>query len=71
MCLMQVLCLVIGEEERVADSPYTLRVLSQHPVTRKCTVMGAGRSRATAGEAAEFYIEGRDQYGNRYALLVF
>lgn len=54
-----------GEEERVADSPYTMRVLPRHPVTRKCTVVGSGRSRAAAGEPAEFYIEGRDQYGNR------
>lgn len=65
MYLIQVLCLVVGGEDRVADSPYIVRVLPQHPVTRKCTVMGAGRSRATAGEPAEFHIEGRDLYGNR------
>ncbi|KAL3147634.1 hypothetical protein ABBQ38_014684 [Trebouxia sp. C0009 RCD-2024] len=55
----------LGGEERVGESPYTVRVLPQHPVTRKCTVTGPGRSRATAGEPADFYIEGRDQYSNR------
>ena len=58
-------CVGSGGEERVADSPYELRVLPQHPVTRKCTVTGSGRSQATAGEPAEFYVEDRDQYGNR------
>lgn len=58
-----------GGEERVGESPYTVRVLPQHPVTCKCTVTGPGRSHATAGEPAEFYFDGRDQYSNRYPLL--
>ena len=59
-------CTPTGDDERVADSPYTIRVLPLQPVTRKSTVSGAGRKQATAGQPAEFYVEGRDQYGNRY-----
>ena len=60
-------CLLVpaGDEERVADSPYTVRVLAGKPMARKCTVAGAGRKHSTTGQAAEFFVEGRDQFGNR------
>ncbi|KAK9830214.1 hypothetical protein WJX72_010381 [[Myrmecia] bisecta] len=54
-----------GLDERVADSPYPLRVLSSLPDVRKTAVVGTGRSAAECGCPAEFYIEARDQYGNR------
>ncbi|DBB00652.1 TPA: hypothetical protein ACH3X3_002330 [Trebouxia sp. C0006] len=54
-----------GGEERVAESPYSVRVLPVQPVPRKCTVVGPGRTHSTTGELAEFFIEGRDQFGNR------
>ena len=57
-----------GGEERVAESPYSVRVLPVQPVPRKCTVVGPGRTHSTTGELAEFFIEGRDQFGNRCCL---
>ena len=57
-----------GGEERVAESPYIVRVLPVQPVPRKCTVIGPGRTHSTTGELAEFFIEGRDQFGNRCCL---
>ncbi len=57
-----------GGDERVAESPYSVRVLPVQPVPRKCTVIGPGRIHGTTGELAEFFIEGRDQFGNRCCL---
>lgn len=47
------------------DSPYPVRVLPGGPCLRKCVVEGEGRSAATVGEVAEFYVEARDEFGNR------
>lgn len=57
-----------GGEERVAESPYTVKVLPVQPVPRKCTVIGPGRIHSTTGKLAGFFIEGRDQFGNRCCL---
>ncbi len=57
-----------GGEERVAESPYSVKVLPVQPVPRKCTLIGPGRIHSTMGELAEFFIEGRDQFGNRCCL---
>lgn len=57
-----------GDGDRVADSPYSVKVVPGPPVARKSTVSGLGRMEAVVGEAANFIIEGRDQYGNRSVL---
>ncbi|DBB01026.1 TPA: hypothetical protein ACH3X1_000926 [Trebouxia sp. C0004] len=62
---MHDLHITIGGEEHVAESPYSVRLLPVQPVPRKCTVIGPGRIHSTTGELAEFFIEGRDQFGNR------
>ena len=57
-------------KERVAESPYAVKVLPVQPVPRKCTVIGPGRTHSMTGELAEFFIEGRDQFGNRCCLCL-
>ena len=54
-----------GAGEPVAESPYYLRVLPAEPRPRKSLVTGAGRCRAVVGVEATFYVEARDDFGNR------
>ena len=54
--------------EPVAESPYPVRVLPGRPDPRRCTLSGAGRRAAVAAVAAQFSVEARDCYGNRWRL---
>ena len=42
-----------------------MRVLAGKAVAHKSTVIGDGRMHSITGQPAEFYVEGRDQFGNR------
>ena len=57
-----------GNGDRVANSPYSVVVTPGPPVARKSIVSGHGRMQVVLGEAADFLIAGRDQYGNRSVL---
>ena len=60
-----------GADEPVAESPYYLRVAAAEPQPRKCTVMGKGSSKALPGAEAEFFVEAKDKYGNRFEVPIY
>jgi len=63
--LMHLCCLLAGDGEHVADSPYPVLLVPGPPHPRNSLVTGSGRSLAVAGSAATFDIIVQDAYGNR------
>ena len=66
-CNVVVVC--SGDDEVVADSPYTITALPGPPVGNKCSVEGPGRRAAVAGAQADFTVYVRDAYGNACSSL--